>query len=283
VSEPWAIVTLVAATPVLAFLICELALGTTTVYLHRYLAHGGIELRAEVRTVARIVIWITTALKPRQWARVHRHHHATVDTPEDPHSPMNFGGSSRGAWYVLRRNGPLYTAATRDERLATKYRDLTADRWDRWFFDHGKAGITLGIGLACAAMATLGYWLVGGWIGIAVGVAVGLIASILHAVLYVLAGGAVNGFGHGDVNSRPNGGHARNMPILAWLTLGEGWHRNHHAAENSPRLGYRHQADLGWLTICTLRHLRLASLTTRGSAGIDRLRDIHTKAAHGER
>jgi stearoyl-CoA desaturase (delta-9 desaturase) len=278
VSESWAVVTLVVATPVLALLIWQLAMGTTTVYLHRYLAHGGIELRPEVRTVARIVIWITTALKPRQWARVHRCHHAMVDTPEDPHSPLNFGGSRRGAWYVLWRNGPLYTAATRDERLATKYRDLTADRWDRWFFDHGEAGLVVGIGLACAAMASLGHWLVGGWIGVAVGVAVGLVASILHAMLYIFAGGAINGFGHAEATSRPNGGHARNMAILAWLTVGEGWHRNHHAAENSPRLGYGHQVDLGWLTICALRHLRLARITTRGSAGIGRLRNLYTTA-----
>jgi stearoyl-CoA desaturase (delta-9 desaturase) len=274
VSEPWAVVTLLAATPVLAFLICQLAMGTTTVYLHRYLAHGGIELRPEVRTVARILIWITTALKPRQWTRVHRYHHATVDTPEDPHSPVNFGGARRGAWYVLRRNGSLYTAATRDERLTTKYRDLSADRWDRWFFDHGEAGLIVGIGVACAAMASLGHWLVGGWIGIAVGVAVGLVASILHGMLYVFAGGAINGFGHAHTTSRPNGGHATNMPVLAWLTVGEGWHRNHHVAENSPRLGYRHQLDLGWLAICALRYLRLARITTRGTAGIDRYQNL---------
>jgi stearoyl-CoA desaturase (delta-9 desaturase) len=281
VSEPWALVTLVCATPVLALLICQLAMETTTVYLHRYLAHGGIELRPEVRAIARIVIWTTTALKPRQWASVHRRHHATVDTAEDPHSPLNFGSARSGAWYVLWRNAPLYTAATRDERLATKYRDLTADRWDRWFFDHGEAGLVLGIGLACVAMASLGRLLVGGWIGILVGFAVGLAASMLHAMLYVFAGGAINGFGHAEATKRPNGGHARNMPILAWLTVGEGWHRNHHAAENSPRLGYGHQLDLGWLTICALRHLRLARITTRGNAGISRLQTLNAAATSG--
>lgn len=281
-SEPWAVVTVVAATPVLAFLICQLAMGATTVYMHRYLAHGGIELRPEVRAVARFLVWITTALKPRQWACVHRWHHATVDTAEDPHSPVNFGGSRRGAWYVLWRNGPLYTAATRDERLAVKYRDLTGDRWDRWFFDHGEAGLVIGIGLACAAMASLGYWLIGGWIGIAVGISVGLAASMLHAILYVLAGGAVNGFGHSDAVSRPNGGHAMNLPVLAWFTVGEGWHRNHHAAENSPRLGYAHQLDLGWLAICALRRLRLASITARGAAGIARLQNLAATATFAQ-
>jgi stearoyl-CoA desaturase (delta-9 desaturase) len=265
---------MVVAVPVLALVICQLAMGTTTVYLHRYLAHGGIELRPEVRAVARVVLWITTALKPRQWARVHRYHHAAVDTRDDPHSPLNFGGSRRGAWYVFWRNGGLYTAATRDARLADKYKDLNADRWDRWFFDRGNVGLAVGIGLACTLMATLGHWLIGGWTGIGIGVAVGLVASILHGTLYILAGGAINGFGHAHSHSRPQGGHARNMPVIAWLTVGEGWHRNHHAAENSPRLGYGHQLDLGWLAIRTLQHLRLARITTRGTIGIGKLQNL---------
>jgi stearoyl-CoA desaturase (delta-9 desaturase) len=266
---------MVVAVPVLAFLICQVAMGATTVYLHRYLAHGGIDLRPEVRAVARALIWMTTALKPRQWARVHRYHHATVDTHDDPHSPLNFGGSHRGAWYVVRRNAPLYTAATRDERLAAKYRDLAADRWDRWFFDHGEVGLLVGTGLICAVMAMVGHWLVGGWAGVALGVVVGLVASVLHGVLYVFAGGAINGFGHAATTSRPQSGHAVNMPVIAWLTVGEGWHRNHHAAENSPRLGFGRQVDLGWLAIRGLQALRLARITTRGSAGIGRFHELH--------
>ena len=266
---------MVAAAPVLALLICQVAMMTTTVYLHRYLAHGGIELRPEVRAVARIVLWITTALKPRQWAQVHRYHHAAVDTADDPHSPLNFGGARRGGWQVFWRNGPLYTAATRDDRLATKYRDLTADRWDHWFFDRGNLGLAIGIGIACTLMATLGHWLIGGWLGVGIGIAVGLIASVLHGTSYVLAGGAINGLGHAHATSRPQGGHAKNMPVIAWLTVGEGWHRNHHAAENSPRLGYGRQVDLGWLAIRGLQGLRLAHVTSRGNIGIDRLRNLH--------
>ena len=205
-NEPWAILTMLVSVPVAAFVICQVAFAATTVYLHRYLAHGGVELRREVRAVARVVIWMTTALKPRQWARVHRYHHAVVDGPADPHSPVNFGGSRRGAWYVFWRNGPLYTAAMRDERLADKYRDLAADRWDRWFFDHGTLGLGIGIGIACAATATLGHELIGGWIGVAAGVTVGLGASALHAVAYVLGGGAID-----RIRSR-----GRNLPTQRW-------------------------------------------------------------------
>src|SRR5262249_52243840 len=159
-----------------------------------------------------------------------------------------------------------------------KYRDLTSDRWDRWFFDHGEAGLAVGVALVCIPTAALGHWLVGGWLGIALGVAVGIAGSVLHGVLYVLAGGAVNGFGHAGHDRGPRRGNATNLPLLAWLTVGEGWHRNHHAAENSPRLGYGRQIDLGWLAIRGLQHLRLAHVTTRGATAIDRLRNIHAAA-----
>jgi stearoyl-CoA desaturase (Delta-9 desaturase) len=276
VGEVWVILAVLAAVPLLAVVICQVAMLTTTVYLHRYLAHGGIELRPEARAVARIIIWMTTALKPRQWAQVHRSHHAAVDTTDDPHSPENFGGARRGAWYVFWRNGPLYTDATRNPRLAEKYRDLTGDRWDRWLFDRGELGLVVGVSIGCIAMGTLGHFLLGGWLGIATGIAVVLLASALHGVLYVLAGGTINGFGHAHAVNRPNGGHAMNMPIIACLTVGEGWHRNHHAAENSPRLGRGRQLDIGWLAICGLRHLRLAHVTSRGAAGINRLETLYT-------
>src|ERR1700690_2704317 len=131
-------------TVALGFVVTQAAMLATTVYLHRYLAHGGTDLRPPVRAGSRVMLWLTTALKPRQGAQVHRYHHATEDSPDDPHTPRNFGGGRRGAWYVFWRNGPLYTRSTRDPRLATKYRDLTADRFDRALFAHGEAGLAAG-------------------------------------------------------------------------------------------------------------------------------------------
>ena len=263
------------ATVLVGVAVTQLAMFATTVYLHRFLAHVGIELRPEVRAASRIVIWVTTAMKPRQWAQVHRYHHAAEDTTDDPHSPRNFGGGRPGAWHVFWRNGPLYTHSTRDPRLAEKYRDLVADRWDHWFFDRGELGVVVGVSVACATMAVLGHWIVGGWLGVVVGVAAGLLASGLHASYYLLAGGAINGFGHASTVARRVGGYAMNMPVIAWFTVGEGWHRNHHGAENSPRFGWGRQVDLGWIAIRGLCHLRLARLTTRGEAGLRRLQGLY--------
>src|SRR5262249_27304270 len=140
-SEAVPYVAMAGATLVAALAITQLAMVTTTVYLHRFLAHGRIELRPEVRAVSRILIWMTTALKRRQRPTVHQFHHATEDPPDDPHSPRNFGGGRRGGWRVLWRNAPLYTRGTRDPRITEKYRDLTADRFDSWIFDHGELGL----------------------------------------------------------------------------------------------------------------------------------------------
>ncbi len=258
----------------LSLVITQLAMLVTTVYLHRHLAHHSVEFRPEVRAASRFLIWITSGMKPRQWAQVHRYHHAAEDTPDDPHSPVNFGGGRRGARYVLWHNGPLYTQATRDPHIAQKYPDLTADRWDRWLFDRGQVGVLLGVALAATAMALIGHALVGGWIGVLVGIAAGLAAAGLHFGSYLLAGGVINGYGHASTVRQHTGGFARNMPVIAWLTVGEGWHRNHHVAENSPRLGIGHQLDLGWVAISTLCRLRLARVTTRGTAGLNRLRSL---------
>lgn len=57
-------------------------------------------------------------------------------------------------------------------------------------------------------------------------------------------------------------GHAvqgRNLPRLGLLTMGEGWHNNHHAYPESARLGLRPgQADPGWFFIRLLKACRLA-------------------------
>jgi hypothetical protein len=92
-----------------------------TVYLHRHLAHRGVELRPEVRGASRFLIWVSSGMKPRQWTQVHRYHHAGEDTPNDPHSPTNFGGGRRGARYVFWHNGRCTRGrrATRTSRRST--------------------------------------------------------------------------------------------------------------------------------------------------------------------
>ncbi len=85
----------------------------------------------------RFVIWITTGMRPREWVAVHRKHHASTDTAEDPHSPIVVG-----FWRVQLGNVGLYKRAADDRELVRKYaRDIPADNFDRYAFDYALVGL----------------------------------------------------------------------------------------------------------------------------------------------
>src|SRR2546425_5614067 len=76
-------------TAVLAgFVVTQIGTMVTTVYLHRTLAHRAVTLRPPLAAVMRVLTWIITGIRPRQWVAVHRKHHAFTDVEGDPHSPV---------------------------------------------------------------------------------------------------------------------------------------------------------------------------------------------------
>src|SRR5919206_4957854 len=93
------------ATLVAAAVVTQVAILATTVYLHRTLAHRAVTLRPTVAFVFRLVTWITTGLRPREWVAVHRLHHAHTDEEGDPHSPqlMGYAKVQFGNPYLYRK------------------------------------------------------------------------------------------------------------------------------------------------------------------------------------
>jgi stearoyl-CoA desaturase (delta-9 desaturase) len=222
------------------FLTSQAAFLATTVYLHRALSHRAITLTAPVVAVGRVVIWVATGMRPREWVAVHRRHHAFADRPGDPHSPIVSGYPM-----VQFANALLYRRFSRDPEMIARYaRDLPADRWDRALFDRA----VLGLGIGIAALVAIFGW------------EAGLIASGIHAVSYLLGGGAVNGIGH-KWGRRPHDNLATNNQWLAWITAGEGLHNNHHAAATAGRLSRaRGEVDPGWWLIQALVRLKWATV-----------------------
>src|ERR1700744_3928717 len=88
---------------------CQIAIVLTTVYLHRTLSHKALKLSFGVELFFRFLIWITTGIQPREWAAVHRRHHAFTDVEGDPHSPLLLG-----FWKVQLTNAALYRRTARD-------------------------------------------------------------------------------------------------------------------------------------------------------------------------
>lgn len=228
---------------VAGFVACQLGTVVTTVYLHRALSHRSLALAPGATAVFRVLTWVLTGIRPRQWVAVHRKHHASTDVEGDPHSPLLEGFAA-----VQLANVVLYRRAARDPDVLRYARDLPPDRWDRALFDHALVGLTLGVGVLVVVL----------------GPAVAAVAASFHAVSYLLVNAAVNAVGH-RFGRQPHDNTARNNQWLAWLTVGEGLHNNHHAAPTSARLALaRGEVDPGWWVVrllerrgwATVRHHR---------------------------
>ncbi len=225
---------------VIGFVISQLGIVCTTIFLHRALSHRALTLSPGVRQVFRFVTWITTGIRPRQWVAVHRKHHAFTDVEGDPHSPLLLG-----FWKVQLGNVFLYRKVARDGENTRKYaRDLPPDRLDRVLYDHAFIGLGIGVAILCLAF---------GW-------QVGLMAAGFHVVIYLSLNAAVNAVGH-YYGKKTYDNTARNNQWLAWLTAGEGLHNNHHAAPTSARLALgRHEIDPGWWIISALVRTKQATV-----------------------
>src|SRR5476651_1659836 len=120
----------------IGLIVSQVALYLTTIYLHRALSHRAITLSPVARAVCRVLTWMLTGIRPRQWVAVHRKHHAFTDKAGDPHSPVLLGYAT-----VQWTNVMLYRKVARDPDAVSRYaRDLPPDRWDRVLFDHSLLG-----------------------------------------------------------------------------------------------------------------------------------------------
>jgi len=241
------IIVAVAAAVFVGLALTQVAMFATTVYLHRGITHRALVVHPSLAFVCRFTLWITTGMRPREWAAVHRRHHAATDTPDDPHSPVQ-----SGFWRVQLTNAAMYRRVARDGQTVSKYaRDLPPDGFDRFMFDHAGLGLGAGVTVLCVA-----FTLVFGWWGILLG----LVAAMVHAVGYLGLSGAVNAIGH-TIGRRPNDNSATNGTLLALFTCGEGLHNNHHDRPTSPRFSRRwSQIDLAWWGIRVLTWCRLVRL-----------------------
>ena len=222
----------------------QIGIVCTTVYLHRTVTHKAVRMTPMLSWSFRLLIWLTTGISPKEWAAVHRRHHAYTDIEGDPHSPRLLG-----LWRVELLNAYLYRKVARDPETIARYtRDITNDRWDKVLFNHDLIGLTLGTGVLI--------WLLG-W-------KFGLVAAAVHAASYLLLNGAVNSFCHW-AGSQHYDNTAFNLQSIAFVTAGEGLHNNHHAAPTTARLSHqRGEIDPGWWLIKLLCRLGWAELRKAG-------------------
>ena len=227
-----------------ALALTHVTIVAVTLFLHRHQAHRALDLHPVMSHFFRAWLWLTTGMVTREWAAVHRKHHAKCDTPEDPHSPQVYGINR-----VLWRGVFLYVQAARDSQTIARYGLGTSDDWlERNIYSRFQI---LGITLMGSADVFL--------FGIAPG---GLILLTQIAWIPFWAAGVINGIGHywGYRNwATPD--WSTNIAPWGILIGGEELHNNHHAYPTSARLSCKwYELDIGWLYIRILRALGLAKV-----------------------
>jgi stearoyl-CoA desaturase (Delta-9 desaturase) len=224
---------------VVAAILIQVAVFSTTIFLHRAATHRALILHPVVAWCFRFALWITTGISTREWVAVHRKHHAFTDQEGDPHSP-----ALMGFWSVQLGNVFHYVKEAKNKDVVARYaRDIEEDWWDRRFFNHGLFGPAVGIVSLCAVIGL-------GW---------GLLAAGIHGVLYVFVlSSSINGLCHA-VGYKNFDNTATNLRFLALLTGGEGLHNNHHGYPRSPKFSFRaSEIDPAWPLIRLLITLKLA-------------------------
>jgi stearoyl-CoA desaturase (delta-9 desaturase) len=187
------------------------------------------------------------------WAAHHRHHHRHSDTPADLHSPRQHGfWWSHLGWFLA--DGAFRTSLELVPDLAERRELLWLDRFD----------IVPPLALAAGCFA------LGAWLGPAYGTS-GMQMLVWFCVSTVVLAHAtfcVNSVMH-LWGSRPHAttDTSRNHLAMAVLTLGEGWHNEHHHRPGRVRQGSAWwHVDLSWYALLLLRALRLVGPLTRAPA-----------------
>ncbi|MBK8979103.1 MAG: acyl-CoA desaturase [Planctomycetes bacterium] len=199
-----------------------------TGFYHRYFAHRTFRTSRPVAFLFAFLANSSAQRGPLWWAAHHRKHHKYSDQPRDAHSPHQRGfWWSHVLWFTTRRNYPTDLAQIPD--FARHREILWLDRCDM------AAPLVLalamfGLGELLAVHApSLG---TDGWQMLVWGFLVSTVV-LFHGTF------TINSLGHLFGRRRyQTGDHSRNSFLLALLTLGEGWHNNHHFYPVSVRQGF---------------------------------------------
>jgi len=224
-------------------IVTHITIASVTIYLHRHQAHRALELHAIPSHFFRFWLWLTTGQVTKEWAAIHRKHHAKCDTEEDPHSPV-----TRGIKKVFFEGAELYRAESKNLETLDKYGHGTPSDWieRNLYTKYSWAGI---VALFFINIALFGV------IGITVW-------AVQMAWIPITAAGIINGIGHyWGYRNYDCADAATNIIPFGILIGGEELHNNHHTYATSAKLSSKwYEIDIGWAYIRTLEIVGLAKV-----------------------
>jgi len=208
--------------------------GVTAGY-HRYFSHRSFKLGRAAQFALACLAQTSGQKGALWWAAHHRHHHRHADNDRDVHSPRRGFWWAHAGWILSDEYDAYDPARVADFGRFAELRWLDRRHW-----------------LPTVAFAAA-LWAGGGLPAFVWGYLVATVC-LYHATF------AINSIAH-VWGSRPfaTGDDSRNNWWLAVLTLGEGWHNNHHYCMSSARQGVR------WWEI-DVTYAALRALETAGVA-----------------
>ncbi len=222
----------------------QITIAAVTLYLHRCQAHRALDMHPALSHFFRFWLWLTTGMITKEWAAIHRKHHAKCETEDDPHSPRIHGINK-----ILFTGVVMYVKESHNTEVMDRYGHSTPTDWleRNVYTPMNKWGVVL-----LAAIDLL------------------LFGPIAGTIIYVAqigwipfwAAGVINGIGHywGYRNFQTEDDSTNIVPWAAWIG-GEELHNNHHAYPTSAKFSLRsYEFDLGWMYIRILQSLGLVTV-----------------------
>ncbi|WP_137894876.1 fatty acid desaturase [Ramlibacter sp. 2FC] len=226
-----------------ALLTTHITIASVTIFLHRHQAHRALDLHPIASHFFRLWLWLGTGQVTKEWAAIHRKHHAKCEQAEDPHSPH-----VHGIRKVLLQGAELYRAESKNKETLARYGHGTPDDWmERNVYSRYSwqgVGLMMIIDLALFGAAGLAVW------------------AVQMAWIPVTAAGIINGGAHywGYRNFEAADASTN---IFPWGILigGEELHNNHHTYPTSAKLSVKpYEFDIGWLYISLMQKVGLATV-----------------------
>jgi stearoyl-CoA desaturase (delta-9 desaturase) len=228
---------------VVALVLTHITIAGVTIYLHRHQAHRALDLHPVVSHFFRFWLWLTTGMVTKEWASIHRKHHAKVETVEDPHSPV-IHGIKKLVW----DGTDLYRQASRDKSIMEKYGHGTPDDWieRNLYTRHSSRGILImmAIDLLCFGPIGITIW------------------AVQMVWIPFFAAGIINGVGHWwGYRNYEVADTSTNIVPWGIIIGGEELHNNHHTFGSSAKLSSKwFEFDIGWMYIRMMEIVGLATV-----------------------
>jgi stearoyl-CoA desaturase (delta-9 desaturase) len=208
--------------------------GITAGY-HRYFAHRAYRTGRLFQFLLAFLGGTSAQKGALWWAAHHRDHHRFSDGPEDIHSPVRDGFLwSHCGWFLSTRYNETRLDRIRDLAGFPELRFLDRHHW--------LPPVALGLGLFLAGGLPAFLW----------GFAVSTV-FLWHGTFFI------NSLAHVVGRQRyQTGDESRNSFALALITLGEGWHNNHHFYPTTANQGwFWWELDISWLALRGLALVRV--------------------------